>query len=215
MATKKQVETPPVTGLSKAKASILRMLWSGEWVSGKAIFRKVRQTYYDRRIRELKDDYGWDIEVTWIKPEGPNESEIHYRLRSRIQGKGKKRHYLSAKDRTEVLDRDQRKCQICGSTENLQIDHKVPLIREGATAPENMQVLCNDCSVDKMGTCRRCRLISCDLCPLAYPEVVATRLVVGLDPDLSLKTERLAEAAGIPVEEQASLLIEKGLTLVR
>ncbi len=211
MAVRKLKDAPPVEGLSKAKAAILRMLWAGEWVSGKAIFRKVQQTYYDRRIRELKDDYGWDIVVTWVKPEGSDESEIHYRLKSHIQGEGHKRHYLSAADRQQVLERDQHTCQICGAKENLQIDHKVPLIRKGATTIENMQVLCNECNVDKRGTCRRCRLISCDLCPLAYPEVVATRLIVSLDRDLKERIESLARESGIPLAQQARILIERGL----
>ena len=47
---------------SQAQLTILKLLWSLEWVEGKTIFDHVKQTYYDRRIRELRES-GWQIET--------------------------------------------------------------------------------------------------------------------------------------------------------
>ncbi len=49
-----------------AKLAILKMLWGGEWILGDDILKVVRQSYYDRRIRELRDEDGWDIETGWL-----------------------------------------------------------------------------------------------------------------------------------------------------
>ncbi len=52
--------------LSKAKQIILDMLWNMESVEGSEIFKAVQQTYYDRRIRELRES-GWQIETIGTK----------------------------------------------------------------------------------------------------------------------------------------------------
>ncbi len=46
---------------SVAKKQILELLWNGEWVSKRQIYEVTNQTYYDRRLRELRED-GWEIE---------------------------------------------------------------------------------------------------------------------------------------------------------
>jgi hypothetical protein len=69
---------------SQAKLTILRLLWPGLWVEGAAIFEAVQQTYYDRRIRELRES-GWQIETQGKK----------YRLLSHEKSPGKESQYPS------------------------------------------------------------------------------------------------------------------------
>lgn len=47
------------------------------------------------------------------------------------------------------------RCAKCGSIEDLQIDHKIPLSQGGADAFENMQDLCEDCHKQKTREERR------------------------------------------------------------
>jgi hypothetical protein len=48
-----------------------------------------------------------------------------------------------------VFERDGDKCLECGSCEDLQFDHIIPVALGGATRPENLQILCGDCNRSK------------------------------------------------------------------
>ena len=50
-----------------------------------------------------------------------------------------------------VMSRDGRRCQVCGETEDLTIDHKIVPWSEGgsSTDQENLQVLCRSCNSRK------------------------------------------------------------------
>jgi hypothetical protein len=45
-----------------------------------------------------------------------------------------------------VIERDGRRCVLCGATENIQFDHILPIALGGATSAENLQILCADCN---------------------------------------------------------------------
>ena len=51
--------------------------------------------------------------------------------------------------RRQVLARDGYVCQECGATEELEMDHIIPVSRGGATTLENLQVMCHDCNQRK------------------------------------------------------------------
>lgn len=57
------------------------------------------------------------------------------------------RKCLNAKLRKRILLPGE--CAACGSTENLVIDHKVPISRGGSDADENLQPLCRPCNIAK------------------------------------------------------------------
>lgn len=174
--------------LSKAKQIILDMLWNMEWVEGADIYKAVQQTYYDRRIRELRES-GWQIQTSGTK----------YRLVSHEKLAGNERQYPSAKQKRQVLERDKGICQICGSKdENIQFDHKVPQQRLGKTEVANLQLLCRTCNVEKRGTCKRCMLKTCDACPYAYPEMFDGRFVVIVDKSLMQRIREDARQKSVP-----------------
>ncbi|MCP4130899.1 MAG: hypothetical protein GY754_07940 [bacterium] len=55
--------------LSKVKQLILKMLKEKEWVSSKDLLEATQQKYFDRRIRELRDELGYDIIIEFISGE--------------------------------------------------------------------------------------------------------------------------------------------------
>lgn len=48
-----------------------------------------------------------------------------------------------------IYQRDKGCCVYCGSTENLQIDHIIPVSKGGASTIENLQILCQKCNLQK------------------------------------------------------------------
>lgn len=54
-----------------------------------------------------------------------------------------------AEIRNAVLLRDGAVCAYCGSTENLHIDHVLPVFRGGSPELENLQVLCRSCNLSR------------------------------------------------------------------
>jgi 5-methylcytosine-specific restriction endonuclease McrA len=180
----------------EAKLTILKLLWPMEWVEGSEIFKEVQQTYYDRRIRELRES-GWQIET--------HPSGKMYRLVSHEKLPGKKREYPTARQKRNVRKRDKNLCQICEQPdENMQFDHKIPLDRNGPTEEDNLQLLCRACNVEKRGACKRCKLETCDGCPYAYPELFEPRLVLFLDKKTSRKLKE--ESATYDVSETSLAL---------
>lgn len=55
--------------------------------------------------------------------------------------------------RYDILERDGRRCRICGATAadgvTLHVDHIVPVSKGGRTEPSNLQVLCSRCNRGK------------------------------------------------------------------
>lgn len=172
---------------NETKQKILEMLWSMEWIDGKDIFRAIEQTYYDRRVRELRES-GWQIQTVGQK----------YRLVSHEKLAGNERKYPSAKQKKQVLERDKGICQICSANDaHTQFDHKVPQERLGKTEVDNLQLLCRACNVEKRGVCKRCPLTTCDGCPYAYPELFGGRFMVMLDKPLTEKIRADARQKGL------------------
>ena len=52
--------------------------------------------------------------------------------------------------RLQGLERDERTCRACGSHEELEIDHVIPVSKGGATVLSNLQVLCHACNISKL-----------------------------------------------------------------
>lgn len=51
--------------------------------------------------------------------------------------------------RAFVWERDGGRCVRCGSEDNLQFDHVIPVAKGGGNGVENIQLLCMDCNLLK------------------------------------------------------------------
>ena len=63
-----------------------------------------------------------------------------------------KRHTIPTHVRRRVLERDEYRCQDCGSTERLHVDHIIPVSRGGPNHVANLRVLCRSCNLSKGAT---------------------------------------------------------------
>ena len=60
-----------------------------------------------------------------------------------------KRAIIHESLRNEVHERDGHKCVLCGSRDDLTIDHILPFSKGGKTKKENFQTLCKTCNLKK------------------------------------------------------------------
>jgi hypothetical protein len=106
-----------------------------------------------RRVRELRDEYGWKIssfnDRSDLKPG-------QYVLESDVQGDANLR-YVSETQRRRIMERDNSRCVLCGQGKGeihkitgkkvrLVIDHLVPVSEGGSNEDDNLRTLCSVCN---------------------------------------------------------------------
>ena len=82
------------------------------------------------------------------------ERKYFERLRQKFHSNGEetgeyKRHRIPESVRIEVWRRDGGKCARCGSRENLEYDHIVPVSKGGGNTARNIELLCEKCNRGK------------------------------------------------------------------
>lgn len=98
-------------------------------------FARLRRRY----ARELVDRGHWRAE-----PDGWYIVDFDEVIR-----RGGPRPRIPAGVKQRVLERDGHRCTVCGTTENLSIDHKEPWSRFGSDKESNLQTLCSPCNSRK------------------------------------------------------------------
>ena len=77
---------------------------------------------------------------------GSEEMSMNERIR---ETNGFSSRYIKNETKTEVLVRDNHKCQSCGSDKKLEFDHIVPVSKGGSSEANNLQLLCRSCNRSK------------------------------------------------------------------
>lgn len=188
--------------LSDVKRLILYTLWNAgtsfprDWVSSQQLNELTKQKYFDRRVRELRDQNGCDIET------GFNEGSHAYRLYSDTMSAAFDRTYLTNKQRTKLFETHHFSCAACGQkfsaedASGLQADHKVPLIKGGGSELANWQPLCVSCNVAKRRSCQGCD-IDCKICAWVFPEKFGQTFSIQLQQDTGLKLQEIARQRSV------------------
>ena len=191
--------------MSEVKDLILELLRNKEWVSSKELLKKTKQKYFDRRIRELRDEQGYDIINEF------RNGEPHYKLNSTKLNPTKERTYLSKKDRNKLLDQKIESCPLCmnkfDKVRKISYDHRVPLIKGGQGVIENFQIICHECNNQKRSQCRHCEL-DCNKCFLAFPEKYPPAILLQLDNILYEKLLKVKSELKISPVDYITKLIE-------
>lgn len=201
--------------LSKTKGKIITALWPGEWVRSSRLLELTGQKYFDRRIRELKDESGFDIEAKVVS------GAWSYRLKSHaVRFEERQRQYPNAQERRAVIKRDGIQCSICGYMPPnrelkgyLQFDHKIPFHeRNGKTRLDNLQLLCTRCNVIKRRACQICPLPTCANCAYAYPEKFGGIYVIGISKQARVRYASLAKSKNIRIEDIIQAEIDRRIS---
>lgn len=138
---------------------------------------EIKAAGYDHPPRAARDvrELGFDLITTSVKSSS-GRSIAAYTLGAGESQTGKfGRQMLPKKERDEVIEKAGRKCQICGATHNLQVDHRIPYQVAGeseAKKPNAYQVLCGSCNRKKSWECEHCEnwldLKDADVCRTCY-----------------------------------------------
>jgi len=186
---------------SEVKLKILRSLWNAgsnfprDWVKSSELLKLTDQKYFDRRIRELRDETGCDIET------GMSNGQPAYRLNSTKLNRVQDRTYLSASQKKALLERFNYTCSVCSKQigkgeKGLEADHKIPLIRGGGSGLENWQPLCISCNVSKRRSCQGCGE-NCSQCAWAYPEKFGALLTIRASNQMLVQLREVADRMGV------------------
>jgi hypothetical protein len=204
---------------SPVKIRILRRLWiegmdfPRGWVKSSELLEITGQKYFDRRVRELRDELGCAIET------GTLSGEHAYRLLSTKIDSPNPRAYLTEPQKRELFRSARYRCAICGrefepGVRGLQADHKVPLKRGGGHALANWQPLCVECNVGKRSACAGCEL-DCAKCPWAFPERVGHRLLIQVPSEIRTSLREYSSSSGKSVDACVSEAVSSYLTARR
>lgn len=175
--------------LSDVKLLLLKKLWDSgnsyprNWVPSSTLLKLSQQKYFDRRLRELRDAGGVDIETQYIN------GEHCWRLNSATIKQQINRTYLTNTQKQKLFDDAKNCCAVCGKTteagvRGLQADHKIPLTKGGGEEISNWQALCNECNVAKRRMCQDCEL-ECVKCSWAFPEKTGKKLLLTIPVSLT------------------------------
>lgn len=101
------------------------LFWDDEGLDAEEVALLV----WDRRRRQ-------DARLERLRKVRAAEEVVEYARRERIP----------EDVRVFVWERDDGRCVRCGSEDDLQFDHVIPVAKGGGNAPENIQVLCGPCN---------------------------------------------------------------------
>lgn len=184
--------------LSQVKKLILKTLWEAgnegfpkPWVGSAQLLQVTGQKYFDRRIRELRNQVGCAIET------GNFQGDSAYRLTSDTLGVAVDRTYLTSVQKKKLFENANYTCAACGcylplGQKGLEADHKIPLSRGGGSELRNWQPLCISCNVVKRRSCQDCKE-DCNACAWAFPEQFGELTLVKLPLELAGQVSDLAK----------------------
>lgn len=123
---------------------------------------EISKAGYDHPPRAAQDvrDLGFPLKTVKTKHSNGRSIASYTLDLEKLQNLGMwGRRPLSKKEREKVIDDVGRTCQICSSTLNLQVDHRIPYQIGGESssgADTQFQVLCGSCNRKKSWACEHC-----------------------------------------------------------
>lgn len=91
--------------------------------------------FYDKTLEDLeKEELKWHTPITSLK-----NAKERLRMYANLYNRDIRKQSINSGS----------KCNICGSTEDLEVDHIIPISKGGRNTKSNVQVLCSTCNLNK------------------------------------------------------------------
>lgn len=186
------MNTKPTTPKNGVWQIILDLLAEnlGHVVTNDQLIEATKQHNYARRLRELRAE-GWQITYS--------SSPAGYIMTTTDRVEKTPGEYVNLRLRTEVLERDNYTCQMCGyaakqtyadgEAVRLEADHIIPLKDNGETTVDNLQTLCARCNAGKKSKAA-----------YSKPDDQVS-FVLRIDKEVFIKLEQEAGKSGIPLKK--------------
>lgn len=130
--------------------------------NGSVTTEELREIGYDHPPRARMDarDLGFPVRTARVKSStGKSIAAYSFDLTKKLEPSKAGRTALAKRQRQDIIERAGNKCQLCGATHDLQIDHRVPYEVAGESlrfGPDAYMVLCGSCNRRKSWTCEHC-----------------------------------------------------------
>ncbi len=125
--------------------------------NGSVSTEEINSAGYDHPPRAAQDvrDLGFPLKTIKVKHSNGRSIAAYTLDLEKLQKVGMVgRKALAKKERQALIESAGGKCVICGSTVNLQIDHRIPYMAGGEST--EFQVLCGSCNRKKSWACEHC-----------------------------------------------------------
>lgn len=130
--------------------------------NGSVSTEEISKAGYDHPPRAAQDvrDLGFPLKTLRVKHSNGRSIAAYTLDLEKLQNSDMGgRRAISKTERAKIVDRAGGGCQICSSTLNLQVDHRVPYQVGGeskSTDEDTFQVLCGSCNRKKSWACEHC-----------------------------------------------------------
>lgn len=139
-----------------------RFVLDGIIKNGSISTEEISQAGYDHPPRAAQDvkDLGFRLKTTKVKHTN-GRSIVAYEFDEGELEAGKEgRRLLPKKERNALIHAVGDRCQICGASHNLQVDHRIPYEVAGESQSSKnhpYQILCGSCNRKKSWECEHCQ----------------------------------------------------------
>jgi hypothetical protein len=131
--------------------------------SGMVTTEEINHAGYEHPPRAVRDarELGFAIQTIKVKHSNGRSIAAYVFLESAaIDTRKSGRTALPKKQRDEIIAAAGSRCQICGATTNLQVDHRIPFEVAGESQAKQANpylVLCGSCNRKKSWSCEHCQ----------------------------------------------------------
>ena len=138
---------------------------------------EINQAGYDHPPRAAQDvrDLGFRLKTIKVKHTNGRSIAAYVFDNGELDAGKEGRRLLPKKKRDALIHAAGNKCQICGATHNLQVDHRIPyeVAGESQQGEEHpYQILCGSCNRKRSWDCEQCKnwlqIKSLDVCLSCY-----------------------------------------------